>query len=105
MTHSSNEDVEEVDPFDMDMDAIPDAPDTADDNLYSTEEDRANEKKTDSEIQIDQMEQLLASKRCNTWERGFCDSCLRFLKSKRDAQLSYKQKDVLAKTWAKYSMD
>jgi hypothetical protein len=97
MTHSdpsNKEEVEEVDPFDMDMDSIPDAPD--DSNEVA--------EKTDSEIQIDQMEQLLSSKRCNTWERGFCDSCLLYLKSKPNAQLSYKQKDVLAKTWDKYSL-
>ena len=100
MTHSdpsNKEEIEEVDPFDIDMNDVADI-EEADDDLCKPEE------KTDSEIQIDQMEQLLSSKRCNTWERGFCDSCLRYLRSKQGAQLSYKQKDVLAKTWAKYSL-
>ena len=100
MTHyKEQEEVEEVDPFDMDMDSVEDISDGEDiDGIDTTDEDRIAirnaleaDKKTEQEIQLDQMDQLLKSRKCNTWERGFCDSCIAYLKSKRDAKLSYKQ--------------
>jgi len=90
----------EIDPFDeyasINMDSIQEA------DMPEPEQEEVKE--TDREIQIDSLEQLLSAKVCNTWERGFCDSCLSWLKSKADAKLSYKQKDVLTKTLFKYSM-
>lgn len=102
MTHSNPRETIEVDEFDevdeellsMDMDSIPDPEDD-----YETVEEI---KKTDKEIQIEQMEELLSSRKCNSWERGFCDSCLAYLRSKDTAQLSFKQKYVLEQTVKKY---
>jgi len=103
MTHS-NEDKE------ISLDANMDAFDVDDiDGINTTDEDRVatrdaldRDTKTDKEIQIDNLEQLLSYSKINSWERGFCTSCLTWLKSKPDAQLSYKQKDVLGKTVAKH---
>lgn len=97
MTHSNspeaNASSDEVD-LDADMDAFDLPPDI--------EDSVAIEKKSDKEIQIDHLEQLLSYSKINSWERGFCTSCLTWLQSKPDAQLSYKQKDVLGKTVSKY---
>jgi len=95
MTHSNSPEAlassDEID-LDADMDAFDLPPDVEETAV----------KKTDKEIQIDHLEQLLSYNKINSWERGFCTSCLTWLQSKPDAQLSYKQKDVLGKTVSKH---
>lgn len=99
-----NKDEEEVSDFEnIPMDNVPLMKEDIsfeDDDLTTVQPEA--DKKTDKDIQIDQLEQLLSYRGINSWERGFCGSCLNWLKSKPEAQLSYKQKDVLAKTVDKH---
>lgn len=91
-----NEPDDDVEGFEnIPMDNIPEPDDTEFEKVVPT-------KQTDEELQMDQLNQLLSSSVLNSWERGFCGSCLLWLKSKPGNQLSYKQKAVLAKTVEKH---
>lgn len=59
--------------------------------------------KTEQEIQLDWLNQLLTTCKLNSWEKGFCESCQTWLSKSVTNRLSYKQKDVLLKVFEKYS--
>jgi len=60
--------------------------------------------KTDQDIQLDNIDQLLRTCSLSSWERGFCTSIEAYLKAKIGNRLSFKQKDVLANLVEKYSI-
>lgn len=95
------------DPFDSPMDDIPTLSEEAEAAMalqYEQEEEAKKlASKTDTEIQIDQLYDLLDNAKLNSWEIGFCTSCLSWLeKNPLLNKLSFKQKDVLGKTVSKY---
>lgn len=91
---TNSEPIETEDPFDIPMDSVDDMPE---------KEEEPVEAKTDAMIQIEHMNQMLASKQLSSWETGFCQSCVTWLsKDPYKNYLSYKQKDVLAKLVDKY---
>lgn len=66
------------------------------------QEAAAIKSKTEQEIQLDWLNQLITSSSLNSWERGFCTSCEQWLQKSVTNRLSYKQKDVLLKVFEKY---
>lgn len=94
---SNDANQEEVDPFDVPMDSIPTV------NDLDVREEEPTMPKTDAEIQIEHMAQMLASGQLSSWETGFCQSCTKWLAADPYKNyLSYKQKDVLGKLVTKY---
>jgi len=95
------------DPFDSPMEDIPTMSERDEDaynaHMNAIAEAASLAVKTDTEIQIDQLHDLLANAKLNSWESGFCQSCLAWLeKNPAINRLSFKQKDVLGKTVSKH---
>lgn len=59
--------------------------------------------KSEQDIQLDCLNQLLTTCKLNSWEKGFCESCQSWLQKSVNSKLSYKQRDVLTKVFEKYS--
>ena len=95
----------EMDDFDnIPMDNVPTVSDAEAYEEYMDEEEAKAEaaSKTESEQAIEDLEALTSSSKLNSWERGFCESCLLWLNRHPANKLSYKQKDVLTKTYNKH---
>jgi len=95
MTHSNQPSTDDEEDFNLDMDMDMDA-------IQGAEEPEPAKVKSQQEIYIDDMETILSIKNISSWERGFCTSCVTYLRSKQGCMLSYKQKHVLSELVSKY---